>query len=103
MEDSLARKALESCFQILGREALYRPQQGNPLKVKVLCKQRDQESYFSATRIVSQTVTFDLLAQEGLHPQRGDRILIEDKVYEVQSVEAKDALSLVWSLEAVTS
>ena len=103
MQDSLARKALKRCFQTLGVEATYRPQEGEPLKVKVLCKQQDQESYFSATRIVSQTVTFDLLAQEGLHPQRGDRILIEDKVFEVQSVEAKDALRLVGSIEAVSS
>jgi len=92
--------AVDDCFRHLGRDAVYTPEGGAPVAVKVIAKRPDEIVGFDETRIHAGTAMFDVRVSELAEPRSGDRFSLDGEDYVVQGEPVCDAERLVWTLEA---
>ena len=92
--------AVDDCFRHLGRDAVYAPDGGEPVTVRVIAKRPDEIVGFGETRIHAGTTLFDIRTSETAEPRPGDRITVDGLDYLVQGEPVRDAERLVWTLEA---
>ena len=95
-----AAAAVDDCFRHLGRDAVYTPDGGEPVTVRVIAKQPDEIVSFDETRIHAATTLFDVRVSEVAEPRPGDRLSVAGEDYLVQGEPVRDAERLVWTLEA---
>ncbi len=84
----------------IGRDAVYTPDGGEPVTVRVIAKRPDEIVGLGETRIHAGTALFDVRASEIAEPRPGDRLTVDDEHYLVQGEPVSDAERLIWTLEA---
>jgi hypothetical protein len=97
--DSVFARAMDACFERLGVVAVFAPDGGDPLAVRVIAKRPDEIVGFGDTRIHTETAVFDLRVSDVESPRPGDRLTVDGSEYVVQGEPARDPERLVWTLE----
>ena len=92
--------AVDGCFRHLGRDAVYTPEGGEPVTVRVIAKRPDEIVGFDETRIHTATTLFDVRVSEVAEPRPSDLLSIDGEDYLVQGEPVSDAERLIWTLEA---
>ena len=92
--------AVDDCFRHLGRDAVYTPENGVPVDVRVIAKRPDEIVGFDETRIHAATTLFDVRVSEVAEPRPGDRLSVDGEDYLVQGEPMRDTERLIWTLEA---
>lgn len=92
--------AVDSVFATFGINAVYVPQSGPSVDVRVVSKHRDETIAFDMTRIHATTRVFELRRSEPVTPQAGDTLVIGDDSYIIQGEpQILDTDRLVWTLD----
>ncbi len=92
-------RAVDACFRHLGVAAVYTPDGGTPLDIRVIAKRADEVVGFGDTRIHAETAVFDVRVSEVATPRPGDRLTVDGSEYVVQGEPVRDPERLVWTLE----
>ena len=92
--------AVDACFRHLGRDAVYTPDGGEPVTVRVVARRPDEIVGLGDTRIHAGTTLLDVRVSEIAEPRPGDRLVIDGEDYLVQGEPVRDAERLIWTLEA---
>lgn len=98
MADPFSR-AVDACFEHLGVVAVYTPDGGASVEIRVIAKRADEIVGFGDTRIHAETAVFDLRVSEVAAPRPGDRLTVDGAEYVVQGEPVRDPERLVWTLE----
>lgn len=92
--------AIDAVFAAFGIDALYVPQSGPSVSVRVVSKHRDETIAFDMTRISSTTRVFEMRRSEPVTPAEGDTLVIGDNSYVIQGEPVSfDVDRLVWTLD----
>jgi hypothetical protein len=92
--------AVDVAFAAFGTDAVYTPQGGAPVPVRVIARRPDAIVGFGETRIHAETATFEVRAREVAAPRPGDHLTINGETFLVQGEpERRDPDQLVWSLD----
>ncbi|MEZ5900968.1 MAG: hypothetical protein R3D51_15910 [Hyphomicrobiaceae bacterium] len=83
----------------IGRDAVYTPEGGAPVMVRVVARRADAVSDFGDARIWSETTRIDLRVAEAANPRPGDRIEIEGDAFLIQGEPVRDRERLVWTVD----
>jgi hypothetical protein len=90
---------IERNFFVLGEAAVYTPQGGEPVSIKVMPRRPDEVLAVGEAMIVTGTDIFDVRAADIEQPQEGDTLTYKGKTYIVQGEpQARDSDRLVWTL-----
>ena len=84
----------------MARAAVYTPEGGDPVTVRVIAKRPDEIVGFGETRIHAGTTLLDVRVSEVSTPRPGDRLSFDGLDYLVQGEPVSDAERLIWTLEA---
>jgi len=93
-------RAVDACFRHLGVAAVYTPDGGAPLDIRVIAKRPDEIVGFGDTRIHAETALFDVRVSDVAAPRPGDRLTVAGSECVVQGEPVRDPERLVWTLEA---
>ena len=93
--------ALDALFRdpSLGRAAVYEPESGEPVAVRVIARRADAVTEFGGGRLWSETTRLDLRVAEVSNPRPGDRIVVDGEAFVVQGEPMRDRERLVWTLD----
>lgn len=92
--------AVDGVFAAFGIDALYVPQSGPSVSVRVVSKHRDETIAFDMTRISSTTRVFEIRRSEPVTPAEGDSLIIGDDTSVIQGEPLSvDMDRLVWTLD----
>jgi hypothetical protein len=93
--------ALDALFadDTIAREAVYTPEGGAPVPVRVVARRADETTGFGDARIWSETTRLDLRLAEVANPRPGDRIEIDGEAFIVQGEPVRDRERLVWTVD----
>jgi len=83
----------------IGRDAVYTPEGGAPVMVRVVARRADAVTDFGDARIWSETTRVDLQVAEVANPRPGDRIEIEGDAFLIQGEPVRDRERLVWTVD----
>ena len=83
----------------IGKDALYTPEGGAPVLVRVVARRADAVTDFGDTRIWSETTRIDLRVAEVANPRPGDRLEIADDIFLIQGEPVRDRERLVWTVD----
>ena len=83
----------------IGRDAIYTPEGGAPVMVRVVARRADAVTDFGDARIWSETTRVDLQVAEVQAPRPGDRIEIEGDAFLIQGEPVRDRERLVWTVD----
>lgn len=83
----------------IGRDAVYTPEGGAPVLVRVVARRADAISDFGDARLWSETTRIDLRIAEVPNPRPGDRIEIEGDAFLIQGEPVRDRERLVWTAD----
>jgi hypothetical protein len=83
----------------IGRDAVYMPEGGAPVLVRVVARRADAVTDFGDARIWSETTRVDLQVAEVANPRPGDRLEIEGDAFLIQGEAVRDRERLVWSVD----
>jgi hypothetical protein len=78
--------------------AIYQPQVGDPLPVRVVMSQPDTDSGLFDAGVRDVAVVASLRASEVAEPQEGDSLTIGSVTWRIRT-RRRDALALLWRLE----
>lgn len=98
MSDPFSR-AVDACFHHLGVAAVYIPDGGVPVDVRVIAKRADEIVGFGDTRIHAATAVFDVRISDIATPRPGDRLTVDGSEYVVQGEPVRDSECLIWTLD----
>ena len=97
---SLASEALDITFGEFGVDALYSPQGGAAVNVRVIAIRPDEIVGIGETRIHAETALFEGRVSELTQPQPGDLLTIDGADYIIQGEpERRDPHRMVWTLD----
>jgi hypothetical protein len=82
----------------IARDAVYIPEGGAPLLVRVVTRRADEVTSFSDARLWSETTRIDLRVGEVTNPRPGDRVEIEGEAFLIQGEPVRDRERLVWTV-----
>jgi len=97
--------ALSAAIEILfadpniGTEAIYIPDGGAPVLVRVVARRADAVTDFGDARLWSETTRIDLRVAEVPNPRPGERIEISSEAFVIQGEPVRDRERLVWTLD----
>jgi hypothetical protein len=92
--------AVDATFAAIGIDAVYTPAGGEPAPVRVIARRPDTIVGFGATRIHTETVTFEVRASEVANPRSGDQLTVGGESFVVQGEpDRRDPDRLVWTLD----
>ena len=83
----------------IGRDAVYTPEGGVPVLVRVVARRADAVTDFGDARIWSETTRVDLQVAEVANPRPGDRFEIEGEAFLIQGEPVRDRERLVWTVD----
>ena len=83
----------------IGRDAIYTPEGGAPVMVRVVARRADAVTDFGDARIWSETTRVDLQVAEVANARPGDRIEIEGDAFLIQGEPVRDRERLVWTVD----
>ena len=83
----------------IGRDAVYTPEGGAPVPVRVVARRADVVSDFGDARLWSETTRIDLRVAEVATPRPGDRIEIDGDAFLIQGEPVRDRERLVWTVD----
>ncbi len=84
----------------LGRDAVYLPEGGNGVAVRVVRRLPDAVLEFGDSRLSTTTAVFDVRLSEVAAPKAGDRLVVEAETYLIQGQPKRDGGRLIWTIEA---
>ncbi|MCT9000547.1 head-tail joining protein [Chelativorans intermedius] len=82
----------------IGRDAVYTPEGGVPVLVRVVARRADAITDFGDARLWSETTRLDLRLAEVPQPRPGDRIEIDGAAFLIQGEPVRDRERLVWTM-----
>jgi hypothetical protein len=92
--------AVDATFAAFGIDAVYTPENGEPLGVRVIARRPDTIVGFGDTRIHTETATFEVRVSEVANPRPDDQLIVDGQTFVIQGEpERRDPDRLVWSLE----
>ena len=92
--------AIDAVFARFGVDAVYTPDGGGAVCVRVITRRPDEIVGFGDTRILTETALFEVRASEVATPQSGDRLTVDGTDYVIQGEpERRDPDRLVWTLD----
>ena len=83
----------------IGKDAVYTPEGGTPVPVRIIARRADEVTGFGEARLWSETTRIDLRVAEVPNPRPGDRIEIDGDAFLVQGEPVRDAERLIWTVE----
>jgi len=83
----------------IASEAVYTPDGGVPVLIRVVTRRADDVSNFGDARIWSETTRIDLRVAEVPNPRPGDRIEVDDEAFLIQGEPVRDRERLVWTVD----
>ena len=83
----------------IGRDAVYTPEGGAPVLVRVVARRADAVTDFGDVRLWSETTRVDLQVAEVANARPGDRIEIEGDAFLIQGEPVRDRERLVWTVD----
>lgn len=83
----------------IGRDAVYTPEGGAPVLVRVVARRADAVTDFGDARIWSETTRVDLQVAEVANPRPGDRVEIDSDAFLIQGEPVRDREQLVWTVD----
>lgn len=83
----------------IGREAIYMPEGGAPVLVRVVARRADAITDFGDARLWSETTRIDLRVAEVANPRPGDRLEIDGDAFLIQGEPVRDRERLVWTID----
>ena len=83
----------------IGRDAVYTPEGGAPVMVRVVARRADDITDFGDARLWSETTRVDLQVAEVANARPGDRIEIEGDAFLIQGEPVRDRERLVWTVD----
>ena len=83
----------------IGRDAVYTPEGGAPVLVRVVARRADDITDFGDARLWSETTRIDLRVVEVPSPRPGDRIEIDGDAFLIQGEPVHDRERLVWTVD----
>ncbi len=92
-------KQLNPCFEHLGVAAVYTPDGGAPVDIRVIAKRADEIVRLGDTRIHAETAVFEVRVSDVRSPRPRDRLRVGGSDYVVQGEPVRDPERLVWTLE----
>jgi len=92
-------RAVDACFEHLGVAAVYIPDGGAAVDIRVIARRPDQVLDFGDTRIHAETAMFDMRVSDVASPRPGDRLTLDGSEYVVQGEPVRDPERLVWTLD----
>ena len=97
---SLAMEALDITFDEFGVDALYSPQGGAALNIRVIAIRPDEIVGFGDTRVYTETSLFEVRVGELPQPRPDDLLTVNGVDYIIQGEpERRDPYRLVWTLD----
>lgn len=84
----------------LGTAAIFAPDGGSPISVRVIARQPDRLVAFGDARLASDSTLFDLRVGEVADPRAGDRLDVGAKSYIIFGEPTRDVERLVWTVSA---
>lgn len=84
----------------MAADAVYTPDGGAPVTVRVILARPDERADWRDTTIVSATAMVSVRVSEVAAPAVGDTFAIGGSTYTVQGVPERDPRNLVWRIEA---
>jgi hypothetical protein len=83
----------------IGRDAVYTPDGGAAVPVRIIARRADEVTGFGEARLWSETTRIDLRVAEVANPRPGDRIDIDGDAFLVQGEPVRDRERLVWTVD----
>lgn len=83
----------------IGQSAVYTPDGGAPVLVRVVARRSDAISDFGDAQLWSETTRIDLRVAEVANPRPGDRIEFEGDAFLIQGEPVRDRERLVWTVD----
>ena len=80
-------------------EAVYTPEGGVPVLIRVVTRRADEVSSFGDARLWSETTRIDLRVAEVPAPRPGDRIEMDGEAFLIQGEPVRDRERLVWTID----
>jgi len=97
---SLASEALDITFDEFGVDALYSPQEGTAVNIRVIAIRPDEIVGFGETRVHSETALYEARVSELDQPRSDDLLTIDGADFIIQGEpERRDPHRLVWTLD----
>ena len=83
----------------IGKDAVYTPEGGTPVPVRIIARRADEVTGFGEARLWSETTRIDLRVAEVPAPRPGDLIEIDDDAFLIQGEPVRDRERLVWTVD----
>ena len=98
---SLFADAIDTLFgdPNMARDAVYTPEGGALVPVRVVLRRADDVSSFGDARLWSETTRVDLRVAELPNPRPGDRIEIDSEAFLIQGEPVRDRERLLWTVD----
>ncbi len=97
---ALASEALDVTFAEFGVDALYTPQGGDSVNIRVIATRPDEILRLGDTRVHTETALFEVRASEMSQPSPGDLLTVNGADYVIQGEpERRDPHRLVWTID----
>ncbi|NIV76879.1 MAG: hypothetical protein GWN37_19190 [Gammaproteobacteria bacterium] len=94
------KAAVDALFARLGVDAVYTPQGGPVLTIKVIAMRPDQVIGGFQASLHTETTTFDVRVSEVAAAEAGDTIAFNGTIYVIQGAPRRaDPDRLIWSLD----
>ncbi len=83
----------------IGKDAVYTPEGGTPVPVRIIARRADEVTGFGDARLWSETTRIDLRVAEVSAPRPGDQIAIDGDAFLIQGEPVRDRERLVWTVD----
>lgn len=91
---------IAATFDHLGVAAVYTPEGGQPVDIRVIARRPDEIVGFAEARIHAEIAIFEVRVSEVPAPRPGDRLTVDGTEYIVQGEpERRDPDRLIWTLD----
>lgn len=84
----------------LAHEAWHRDSEGQFTRIRIIPRRNDDVTTFGATRLVSETMRFDVRVSELPAPRPDEQILFGEETFLIQGEPLRDRERLIWTIEA---
>jgi hypothetical protein len=83
----------------LAAEAVYLPEGGEPISVRVIARRPNRVLEFGDARLHAETAVFELRTSQVSNPRSGDRLDVGGEMFVIQGEPVRDSERLVWTLD----